>query len=416
MLQRSFRRTLRAGAALTIAIFLVGSLAGPSTRAGETALSRADAYRQAAALTALGRQLFFDPILSASGKESCSTCHAPERRFAPANALPVQFGGAEMKTAGTRAAPSLTYLQATPPFAEHFFDSEEEGDESVDNGPTGGLTWDGRVDRPRDQARIPLLSTNEMANPDAASLVARIAKSRYASPLRALYGNDVFADPERAFAGVLAALETFQQDPQTFYPYTSKYDAYLHGKAALTAQEARGLALFNDVAKGNCGSCHISEVRGDGTPPQFTDFGMIALGVPRNPAIPANHDPRNFDLGLCGPLRTDFTGRADYCGLFKTPSLRNVALRRSFMHNGSFHSLRDVVAFYATRDTDPGRWYPRKADGTVDAYNDLPRDYRANLNTDPPFGGKPGDKPALDDREIDDIVAFLGTLTDGWKP
>ena len=104
------------------------------------------------------------------------------------------------------------------------------------------------------------------------------------------------------------------------------------------------------------------------------------------------------------------------CGLFKTPSLRNVALRQTFMHNGVFHSLRKVVEFYATRDTDPEKWYPRKAGGTIDIYNDLPEAYRANLNTDPPFGGKPGDKPALDDTEIDDIVAFLGTLTDGWKP
>ena len=118
--------------------------------------------------------------------------------------------------------------------------------------------------------------------------------------------------------------------------------------------------------------------------------------------------------GLC--LITDFKGEADYCGLFKTPSLRNVALRQTFMHNGFFHSLRKVVDFYATRDTNPEKWYPRKADGTIDIDNDLPETYRANLNTDPPLGGKPGDKPALNDQEIDDIVAFLGTLTDGWKP
>ena len=378
-------------------------------------MSRAEAYQQAAALAALGRQLFFDPILSGSSKESCSTCHVPARGFAPANALPVQFGGPDRKSPGTRAAPSLTYLQATPQFTEHYFDSEEEGDESVDNGPTGGLTWDGRADRPRDQAKIPLLAANEMANPSDQAVVARIAKSRYAPALRAIYGDDVFADPARAFIGILTALETYQQDAKTFYPYTSKYDAYLKGKASLTEQEARGLAAFNDEHKGNCASCHISEVRGDGTPPQFSDFGMIALGVPRNREIPANNDSSYFDLGLCGPLRTDFLRRADYCGLFKTPSLRNVALRRSFMHNGVFHSLRKVVEFYATRDTNPEKWYPRKADGTVDIYDDLPQAYRANLNADPPFGGKPGGRPALNGQEIDDIVAFLGTLTDGYR-
>ncbi|MGO8212825.1 cytochrome-c peroxidase, partial [Rhizobium ruizarguesonis] len=76
-------------------------------------------------------------------------------------------------------------------------------------------------------------------------------------------------------------------------------------------------------------------------------------------AIPANSDPGYHDLGLCGPQRTDFAGRSEYCGLFRTPTLRNVALKQSFFHNGYFHSLRDVVSFYATRDSDPGRWYPR---------------------------------------------------------
>ena len=57
--------------------------------------------------------------------------------------------------------------------------------------------------------------------------------------------------------------------------------------------------------------------------------------------------------------------RPEYCGLFRTPSLRNVALRQTFFHNGVFHSLRDAVAFYVTRETDPGRWYPRNPDGSV---------------------------------------------------
>jgi cytochrome c peroxidase len=403
-------------ATMSTALFVAGfSRAGPS-HAGETPMSRADAYREAQALTDLGRRLFSDPILSPSGKLSCASCHAPSQGFTPANARPVQRGGSDLEQFGTRAVPGLTYLQATPQFTEHFFDNEEEGDESIDNGPTGGLTWDGRADRPRDQARIPLLAPNEMANADAAAVVDRIASSPYAKDIEAIYGDDVFADKDAAFRGILTALEAFQQDAATFYPYTSKYDFYLKGQAKLSPGEARGLALFNAEDKGNCASCHISVVRGDGTPPQFTDYGMIALGVPRNPAIPANADPAYHDLGLCGPLRTDFLDRSDYCGLFKTPSLRNVAMRQSFFHNGAFHDLRKVVAFYATRDTNPEHWYPRAADGGIDAYDDLPAPYRANLNTDPPFGGKPGDKPALNDAEIDDIVAFMKTLTDGYRP
>ncbi|MEP6567997.1 MAG: cytochrome-c peroxidase, partial [Mesorhizobium sp.] len=180
----------------------------------------------------------------------------------------------------------------------------------------------------------------------------------------------------------------------------------------LSAQELRGRTLFEDETKGNCASCHLSEPANDGEPPQFTDYGFLGIGVPRNPAIAANADPNYFDLGLCGPLRTDLKGRGEYCGLFRTPTLRNVALRKSFFHNGYFHSLRDAVAFYASRDTDPGRWYPKAADGTARKNDDLPKAYWPNLNQDPPFGKKPGDKPALTDPEIDDIVAFLQTLTD----
>src|SRR5262249_49844272 len=115
-------------------------------------------------------------------------------------------------------------------------------------------------------------------------------------------------------------------------------------------------------------------------------------------------------------FRTDFSAVADYCGLFRSPTLRNVALKQSFFHNGVFHDLRDVVAFYATRDTDPAKWYGRQADGTPAEFNDLPERYRDNINTDPPSGPAPGAEPALSDAEIDDVVAFLKTLTDGYRP
>jgi cytochrome c peroxidase len=74
-----------------------------------------------------------------------------------------------------------------------------------------------------------------------------------------------------------------------------------------------------------------------------------------------------------------------------------------------------VVRFYAERDTNPEKFYP-VSKGKVQKFDDLPRRYWANLNTDPPFDRKPGDKPALDEAEIEDVVAFLNTLTDGYKP
>jgi cytochrome c peroxidase len=366
----------------------------------------------AAALAALGRQLFADPALSASGKIACATCHDPKRDFGPANAQPVQRGGADGRSFGVRAVPSLKYSQNTPPFTEHFID--DEGDDSVDQGPAGGRTWDGRSQSFHDQARLPLFSSFEMANTDAGAVVAKV-RTGHAAQFRAVFGGKVFDDTALAFKGVLMALEAYQQSPAEFYPYSSKYDAYLKHDAALSTQELRGLAAFNDPEKGNCARCHPS-AKIKGALPQFTDFGFAAIGAPRNAAIPANGDRGYFDLGLCGPLRTDLNDRHEYCGLFRTPSLRNVARRPVFLHNGVFHSLSEVVRFYAERDTKPQEWYPRTADGRILKFDDLPAAYAANLDTQAPFDRRAGDAPAISPQDIEDIVVFLQTLSDGYVP
>lgn len=237
-------------------------------------------------------------------------------------------------------------------------------------------------------------------------------KAGYSSDMRRIFGDAIFDDSERTFAGVVEALEVYQQNAAEFYPYSSRYDAYLAGRAQLSPQEKRGLTLFNDPAKGNCANCHRSAPGNDGTPPQFTDYGLIAIGVPRNGHIAANADPGFHDLGACGPLRLDLAGRGEFCGLFRTPSLRNVALRSTFFHNGTVHSLREAVAFYVERDTDPGKWYPRDTDGKMRKYDDVPTQYQRNINSEPPFGARAADQPALSASEIDDIVAFLKTLSD----
>ena len=143
---------------------------------------------------------------------------------------------------GLRAVPSLKYLRAIPQFTEHYYESEDEGDASVDSGPTGGLTWDGRVDRGRDQARVPLFSPFEMANDNAAAVAARIRQASYAGDLNTIFGEHLFEDGERTVAAIAEALEVFEQDHR-FYPYSSKYDAYLAGNAALTPQSARPCAV-----------------------------------------------------------------------------------------------------------------------------------------------------------------------------
>jgi cytochrome c peroxidase len=388
-----------------------GPTRGATHGGGQT---RAEIFESVRQMTALGKQLFFDPSLSGSGKLACASCHSPDHAFGPPNALPVQFGGSDMRQPGMRAAPTLKYLQSVPAFTEHYHDSEDEGDESVDAGPTGGLTWDGRVDSGADQARIPILSAFEMGSTPS-KVAAAVKAAPYAAAFRAAFGERIFDDSDATFTAVLQALETFEQTPATFFPYTSKYDAYLAGTAQLTNAERRGLLLFNDETRGNCASCHTSQRALDGSPPQFTDFGLVAIGVPRNRALAVNRNPHFYDLGACGPERTDLKGRDEYCGIFRTPTLRNVALRKTFFHNGIYHSLEQVLRFYAERDTNPEKFYPVSR-GVVQKFDDLPQRYWANLNTDPPFDRRRGDKPTLNDAEIKDIAAFLNTLTDGYAP
>ena len=387
--------------------------AAPAVAAASQPQSRAQVFEGVKQMTALGKQLFFDPALSGSGKLACASCHSAEHAFGPPNALDVQLGGDDMHRPGFRAVPSLKYLRGIPPFSEHFHDSPDEGDESVDAGPTGGLTWDGRVDTRDAQARIPLTSPFEMSS-SPAKVARAVRAAPYADAFRHAFGDAVLADDKATFDAVLRALDAFQQQPALFDPYTSKYDAYLAGKAQLTPAELRGLKLFNDEQKGNCASCHLSQRTLEGGPPQFSDFGLIAVAVPRNRALPVNRDPRFYDLGACGPERTDLKGRDEFCGLFRTPSLRNVALRKTFFHNGVYHSLEDVMRFYVERDIHPEKFYP-VVHGKVQIYDDLPKRYWPNINREPPFDRKRGDQPALNAAEIKDVIAFLGTLTDGYQ-
>jgi len=105
-----------------------------------------------------------------------------------------------------------------------------------------------------------------------------------------------------------------------------------------------------------------------------------------------------------------------YCGMFRTPTLRNVATRQVFLHNGAVRSREDAVRFYVKRETRPGKWYPRGANGTMVMYDDLPAAHKGDVDRkDPPFNHHRGEQPALSNAEIKDVVALLKTLTDGYQ-
>lgn len=354
---------------------------------------------------ALGEKIFNDKNLSASGAQACSTCHNPNAAHAQINDLPVQLGGANLDRHGFRAPPSLNYLDHAPAF---YFDAAFD--------PVGGFDLDGRAATLADQPALPLLASFEMANGSKAEVVARLQTSIYADEFRAVFGAGILGDPEKAFADLSFALQQYQIEDAGFHPYNSKYDLYLAGKATLTHAELHGLALFNDPQKGNCSACHPSVSGANGNPPTFTNYRYAAIGVPRNAAIPANNTATYFDLGACGPYRTDLSKRLDLCGAFKVPSLRNVATRKVFFHNGRFNDLTTAVTFLVQRDTNPASWYPGDAAGSVQAFDDLPAGARINVDVaDAPFNRQRGGTPALSASEIADLVQFLGTLTDGYS-
>jgi cytochrome c peroxidase len=399
-----------------------------------------------------GKALFSDVTLSASGRQSCATCHVAARAFtadpATDHGLPVPLGGVNMDQTGFRNAPSLAYASFTPPF-------------SIASGPTGGFFRDGRASSLAAQAQQPFLTSFEMANHDAAEVVGRLRKSMASLQKFILaFGDAAQGDAETALQDIGLAIAAYETEDPDFHPFSSKFDFWQQGLAQLNGQEQQGLTLFNDPTKGNCTACHPSQRQGYSSHALFTDFTFDNIGVPRNWAIPANGRESTsavdaeyayYDLGLCGPFtpaafdvnaRPVFAATTSLCGLFKVPTLRNIAITAPYFHNGVFSTLRQVIEWYVTRDINNnaannpnpvaagpggnpyqavGTFYTA-ANGTRDLYeyNDLPAAYDANVNigevpyTPPTFGG--GQAPTLASDEIDDIVAFLCTLTDGYDP
>jgi cytochrome c peroxidase len=411
----------------------------------------------------VGQKAFVDQTLSGGRNMSCSSCHSPQYAYGPPNSLSVQLGSDPTRI-GTRAVPSLRYKDATPPYA----DNAANPDGVTGNAAGGGFMWDGRAATLASQAMLPLLNPLEMNAASRADVVAAVRHGSYVDLFRQAIGADAFNDVDSAFADLGAAIQAYETEDRSFHPYSSKYDLALHNKIGgnLTAAEIRGSQVFD--GDGNCSACHFAGPNFNGNVGLMTDFTYQAIGAPRNDSsipgnpdpIPANDaDPAYFDMGLCGPLRTDHApqpGTPDpYCAKFKVPTLRNAATRSAFFHNGVFHSLNQVVHFYNTRDTNPEFWYPSTGGSgtpastpgwalqpsvapgaTVNKFNDIPLEQQGNADEEVPLGTgtappnnslattlvdgvlprAPGSAPALTEQQIADLVCFLGTLSDGYQP
>jgi cytochrome c peroxidase len=447
----------------------------PSGASAPAGASSASPGTNLSAKAQVGENLFFDHNLSGNKNMSCATCHDPAYAYGPPNSLSVQLGS-DPSQSGVRAVPSLRYKVMTPPYD----DNAANPDGITQNAPGGGFMWDGRAASLATQPALPLMNPIEMNNSSPAAVVQAVQSSSYAKLFQQVYGPSVFSDTNAAFSDIGDALQQYQNEDPSFQPYTSKLDLMLGNKigGTLTAAETRGLALFNNTTTGaGCAACHYVGANFQGSVALMTDFTYQAIGAPRNDAsipnnpdpIPANVSASFIDMGLCGPYATihipgtatsgggpdSFTGTNvpdPYCGRFKVPTLRNVATRSVFFHNGVFHSLTQVIDFYNTRDTNPEYWYPStggsgpvvnnpayalqptyRTGATVNKFNDLPAAYQGNVDEELPMGqGQSAaggttaadgalprafhSTPQLTPQNVADLVCFLNTLTDGYQP
>jgi len=357
---------------------------------------------QQTAKAQLGQALFFDPSLSSPPGQSCATCHDANAGLAdPDRRLPVSRGIVPGRV-GNRNTPTAGYAAFSPKF--HF--DKEEGLY------VGGQFLDGRAATLEEQAKGPFLNPLEMANPDGKSVVEKVRRAAYSHEFDKVFGKGALDDPKQAYEYIVEALAAFERTSH-FSPFTSKYDAYLAGKAKLSKQELRGLRLFEAEDKGNCAACHPSKPGPKGEPPLFTDFTYDNLGVPRNPdnpfyKLPAQLNPAGLQWVDRG-LGTTVKKRSED-GKFKVPTLRNIERTGPYMHNGYFKTLRGTVVFYNDRDKKPLCSKNLVSEDEALKQKCWPApEVITNVNHD-----ELGDL-GLSEREIDDIVAFMHTLTDGWQ-
>jgi cytochrome c peroxidase len=310
---------------------------------------------------ALGQRLFFDGRLSADGTVACSTCHDPARAFTDGRPASIGIKG----RVGQRNSPTvLNALYNKTQF------------------------WDGRVETLEEQVALPIVNSVEMGQPSMDAAVAQIAVvGEYQQAFRSVFGRPPNAlDLQRAIASY----------ERTQLSFDSPFDHFIAGdKNAIDASAKRGWELFN--TRGRCNKCHaLSSKKRDVT--TFTDnhFHNIGIGIIRHNVVALARQAEQLinsgDLEAIdrAAIQTDMsvlgrfliTKKEHDTASFKTPDLRNLLLTAPYFHDGSQETLWDISDHY------------NKGDGLQDPYLD-----------------KDMQPLALTEGDIDDLVAFLASLT-----
>ncbi|MDX2423920.1 MAG: cytochrome c peroxidase [Amphritea sp.] len=342
----------------------------------------------------LGQQLFFDTRLSANRSESCASCHAPQAGFADPRNNAAQGAvslGDDGHSLGDRNAPTASYAMFSPDF--------QLTDEGVYK---GGQFHDGRAKDLQEQAGGPPTNPIEMGMPSTAALMARLQEiPLYRKNFTALYGADIFAQPDQAYKAMTDSIAAFERTEE-FAPFDSKYDRFLRGEYQLSPEEELGRTLFFSQQFTNCNQCHQLKASPRAKGETFSNYEYHNIGVPVNSVARAVNgvSPEYIDRGLLDNPAVSDPAQA---GKFKVPTLRNVAVTGPYMHNGVFKDLRTVVLFY-------------------NKYNSRSRARQINPETGETWQAPEVDQnislkelesgPALTDQRIDALVAFMKTLTD----
>lgn len=345
-------------------------------------------------MEALGKALFFDVNLSKNRTQSCSTCHTPDAGFVDPHETDVGKAvslGDDGKSLGDRNTPTASYARFSPPFHKN------KAGVFV-----GGQFLDGRELNLQGQAGGPPLNSIEMGMPDKASVVARLKENPlYISAFARLFDKPIFDDSEKAYAAMTKAIAAFEKT-EFFSPFTSKYDRSLRGAYKLTNQEELGRLLFFSRQFTNCNICHQLRKLPGGKQETFSNYEFHNIGVPANLAARRYNGVAkgHIDHGL---LNNPMVDDKSQDGKFKTPTLRNIAVTGPYMHNGVFKDLRTVILFYNKYNSISKKRHINPETTKQWRTPEVP----ANLSIKELETG-----PALDDKRVDALVAFLKTLTD----
>jgi len=379
-------KSIRRISGVSLALLLSGCVS--NNGANESAVN------QEALKATLGQQLYFDTNLSQNRTQSCATCHAPESGFVDPRDNGVHGAvslGDDGHSLGDRNAPTAAYAMFSPKFQL-----------TVDGKYMGGQFHDGRENSLAGQAGGPPTNPVEMGMPSKAATADRLQENKhYVASFKAIYGTEVFADANKAYAAMADSIAAFERT-ELFAPFDSKYDRFLRGDYQLSKQEDLGRTLFFSQQFTNCNQCHQLQSSQRHPKETFTNYEYHNIGVPVNAEARAKNGvaENHVDRGLLdNPQVNDVT----QAGKFKVPTLRNIAVTGPYMHNGVFQDLRTVVLFY-------------------DKYNSRSAKRQVNPETGEQWGSPEVAEnislkelesgPALKEKRVDALVAFMKTLTD----